>query len=37
MLILSVRPSDPGIEIEAPVVFAGYGFISNKLKLQRFQ
>ncbi len=27
-----IRPSDPGIEIEAPVVFAGYGFINNKLK-----
>ena len=27
----TVRPSDPGIEIEAPVVFAGYGLISDKL------
>jgi hypothetical protein len=31
-----VRPSDPGIEIEAPVVFAGYGFINNKLKYNDF-
>lgn len=26
------RPGDPGIEIEAPVVFAGYCYINNKLK-----
>jgi hypothetical protein len=32
----TVRPSDPGIEIEAPLVFAGYGFISNKLKFNDF-
>jgi hypothetical protein len=32
----TVRPSDPGIEIEAPMVFAGYGFISNKLKYNDF-
>jgi len=31
-----IRPSDPGIEIEAPVVFAGYGFISNKFKYNDF-
>lgn len=31
-----IRPSDPGIEIEAPVVFAGYGFISNRLKYNDF-
>jgi hypothetical protein len=30
------RPSDPGIEIEAPVVFAGYGYINNKLKYNDF-
>jgi hypothetical protein len=28
----SMRPSDPAIEIEAPVVFVGYGFKSEKLK-----
>ncbi|MCX6326659.1 MAG: M20/M25/M40 family metallo-hydrolase [Bacteroidia bacterium] len=32
----TVKPSDPGIEIEAPVVFAGYGFISSKLKYNDF-
>ena len=32
----TVRPSDPGIEIEAPVVFAGYGIINNKLKYNDF-
>ena len=31
-----VRPSDPGIEIEAPVVFAGYGFKYEKLKYNDF-
>lgn len=32
----TVRPFDTGIEIEAPVVFAGYGFISSKLKYNDF-
>jgi hypothetical protein len=32
----TIRPSDPGIEIEAPVVFAGYGTINNKLKYNDF-
>jgi hypothetical protein len=32
----SVRPSDPGVEIEAPVVFAGYGFKNDKLKYNDF-
>ena len=27
-----IRPSDPGFEIEAPVVFAGYGYKNDKLK-----
>lgn len=31
-----IRPSDPAIEIEAPVLFAGYGFISNRLKYNDF-
>lgn len=31
-----IRPSDPGIEIEAPVVFAGYGFKNDKLKYNDF-
>ena len=30
------RPSDPGIEIEAPVVFAGYGYKNDKLKYNDF-
>jgi hypothetical protein len=30
------RPTDPGFEIEAPVVFAGYGYINNKLKYNDF-
>ncbi len=32
----TVRPSDPGVEIEAPVVFAGYGIINTKLKINDF-
>ncbi|MCX6254971.1 MAG: M20/M25/M40 family metallo-hydrolase, partial [Bacteroidia bacterium] len=32
----TVRPTDPGIEIEAPVVFAGYGFKNDKLKYNDF-
>jgi len=32
----TVRPSDPAIEIEAPVVFAGYGIKSDKLKYNDF-
>jgi hypothetical protein len=28
----TIRPSDPGFEIEAPVVFTGYGFRYEKLK-----
>ena len=31
-----IRPSYPGIEIEAPVVFAGYGIINNKLRYNDF-
>jgi hypothetical protein len=31
-----VRPSDPGVEIEAPVVFIGYGFASSSLKYSDF-
>ncbi len=27
-----LRPAAPSVEIEAPVVFAGYGFVSSKLK-----
>jgi hypothetical protein len=27
----TIRPSDPAFEIEAPVVFAGYGYINKKL------
>jgi hypothetical protein len=30
------RPSDQGLEIEAPVVFAGYGFVSSKAKYNDF-
>jgi hypothetical protein len=28
----AVRPVSPSVEIEAPVVFAGYGFVSTKLR-----
>jgi hypothetical protein len=28
----AVRPVSPSVETEAPVVFAGYGFVSSKLK-----
>ncbi|HEX7494062.1 MAG TPA: M20/M25/M40 family metallo-hydrolase [Bacteroidales bacterium] len=31
-----IRPSDPGFEIEAPVVFAGYGYKNDKLKYNDF-
>lgn len=31
-----VRPTDPGIEISAPVVFAGYGIINSKLRYNDF-
>jgi len=31
-----VRPTDPGIEIDAPVVFAGYGIVNNKLRYNDF-
>ncbi len=29
-------PADPGFEIEAPVVFAGYGYINDTLKYNDF-
>lgn len=32
----SIRVSDPAIEIEAPVVFAGYGIINTSLKYNDF-
>jgi len=32
----TIRPSDPGIEIEAPVVFVGYGYKNEKLKYNDF-
>jgi len=32
----TVRPSDPGIEIDAPVVFAGFGLINKSLKYNDF-
>jgi hypothetical protein len=32
----SARPSDQSLEIEAPVVFAGYGVINEKLKYNDF-
>ena len=32
----TLRPSTAGIEIDAPVVFAGYGIINNKLKYDDF-
>jgi len=30
------RPADPGIEIEAPVIFTGYGYINDALKYNDF-
>jgi hypothetical protein len=30
------RPAYPGVEIEAPVVFAGYGYMNNRLKYNDF-
>jgi|WetSurMetagenome_2_1015567.scaffolds.fasta_scaffold00464_8 hypothetical protein len=32
----TIRPTDPAIEIEAPVVFAGYGLICDKLNYNNF-
>lgn len=32
----TVRPSDADIEVEAPVVFVGYGFVSSKIKYNDF-
>jgi hypothetical protein len=32
----TLKPSDPDIEIEAPVVFVGYGFVSSKMKYNDF-
>jgi hypothetical protein len=32
----TVRASDPGMEIEAPVVFTGYGFKMDKIKYNSF-
>ena len=32
----SLRPSGSGIEVEAPVVFAGYGFKNDKIKFNDF-
>jgi len=29
----TIRPYSQSVEIEAPLVFAGYGFVSNKLKI----
>jgi hypothetical protein len=33
----TVRPSDPGFEIDAPVVFVGYGLRNEKLKINDFE
>ncbi|HUV01260.1 MAG TPA: M20/M25/M40 family metallo-hydrolase [Bacteroidales bacterium] len=32
----TIRPYDSGVEIEAPIVFAGYGFKNDKLKYNDF-
>ena len=32
-----IRPSDPGIEFEAPVVFAGYGYKNEKFNYNDFK